>query len=123
MTGGRSAAAKRRLRREVRIGGLCPAGSGATRLRLHAGLVEPARSRSSPARSPRRRADRARLAIGRAKPRDGTRASRIMRARECLGGRRAFDRAGGDGTGTDTEVPVVFPGYVLPDDSLEDSGA
>jgi hypothetical protein len=23
--------------------------------------------------------------------------------------------------GTDTEIPVVFPGYVLPDDSLEDS--
>ena len=23
--------------------------------------------------------------------------------------------------GTDAEVPVVFPGYVLPDDSLEDS--
>ena len=23
--------------------------------------------------------------------------------------------------GNDTEVPVVFPGYLLPDDSLEDS--
>ena len=25
--------------------------------------------------------------------------------------------------GTDTEAPVIFPGYVLPDDSLEDSTA
>ena len=105
-------------------GGLCSAGPGAARLGLHTGMVEP--SQPGP-RLLDRRGDG---------PPPSIRDSPIR----AIGAApdRPFERClavGSPGVvvlsiepaalapGTDTEVPVIFPGYVLPDDSLEDSSA
>jgi hypothetical protein len=109
---------KRRLRREVRIAGCallalaplfaaCTLGwSGRPARVLACSIAE--------ATAPDRRSDGSNL------PRDPS-------------NRSADTRVGSPGVvvisiepaalspGTDTEIPVVFPGYILPDDSLEDS--
>ena len=113
-------APKRRLRREVRVAGcallaLMPLVSACT-----IGLVEPAQLGSSRVRSPKRPAETSNLAgnalraTERLEP--GTDAVEVRPGRSCFRSNRPALAPGND-----TEVPVVFPGYVLPDDSLEDS--
>ena len=83
-------------------------------------MVEPARTGSSRVRSPTRRPETSGLPIA---DRDATRASQT--GEQSPSGSPGVVvlsiEPAGAGPGTDTEVPVVFPGYVLPDDSLEDS--
>ena len=99
--------------------GLRPLDSGAARLRLHTRVVELGPVGSSRARSP---TPTARTAAMTWLDRRIARARRQLVAIESARNGRAVDRTGGRlAPGNDTEVPVVFPGYVLPDDSLEDS--
>ena len=77
-------APKRRLRREVRIGGLRPLGPGATCLGLHLGLVEP--SEPGPGLFDRR-GDRARQGVDGQRPARADTSSRSAEPRRLARGR------------------------------------